>query len=371
MVTLAVGLAFDLPATVQRLIPDCTAAIQDRLSPTVGSPLSLGGLVTAQNRELSHCTEGATRLQECGPAPALRDVTAWLNSPPLTLAQPRGRVVLIDFWAYSCINCRRALPHIIQLNDTYRSDGLVVIGVHTPEYAFERVRANVRAGITEDGIDHPVAMDNAYATWTAHRNRFWPAQYLIDANGEVRHLQQGEGGYATTESLARQLLDRAHPGVALPPPVEGASTAPTPGSTTPETFLGVSKQLNCAGSQTDRSGAGTFSYPASQRPDSFALTSGWTLDSQRIVPDARPGRTPGVRLEVHAHQVQVVVGAPGPSPCTVRPETRPCTSSETRAPTRSSPHRRRRQIRPRSIPRRASSSTRSRSGDRRRRTPTR
>ncbi len=311
MVALAVGLAFDLPATVQRLIPDYTAAIQDRLTPTGGSPLNLGGLVTAQNKDLSRCTQGATRLQDCGPAPALQDVTAWLNSRPLTLKQLRGKVVLIDFWAYSCINCQRSLPHIIQLNDTYRSDGLVVIGVHTPEYAFERVKANVQAGITEHGIDYPVAMDNAYATWTAYRNRFWPAQYLIDANGEVRHIQQGEGGYATTESLVRQLLDQAHPGVALPAPVERASTAPAPGSTTPETFLGVSKQVNYAGAQTYRSGSGTFTYPAAQPSDSFALTGGWTLDSQRIVPDARTGETPGVRLEFHAHQVQVVVGGTG------------------------------------------------------------
>ncbi len=231
--------------------------------------------------------------------------------PPLTLKELRGKVVLIDFWAYSCINCQRSLPHIVQLYDRYRSDGLVVIGVHTPEYAFERVKANVQAGVKEHGIDYPVAMDNAYATWTAYRNRFWPAQYLIDATGEVRHIQQGEGGYTTTESLVRQLLEQAHPGVRLPAPVEGANTAPPVGSTTPETFLGVAKQVNYAGTQPYRSGTGTFSYPASQRPDSFALTGGWTLDAQKIVPDARTGGTPGVRLEFHAHQVQVVVGGTG------------------------------------------------------------
>ena len=233
MVALAVGLALDLPATIQRLVPDYTAAIQNRLDPVAGSPLDLGGLVTAQNRELSNCSEGASQLQSCGPAPALQDVTAWLNSPPLTLENLRGKVVLIDFWAYSCINCQRSLPHIVKLNDTYRGSGLVVIGVHTPEYAFERVTANVRAGVSEHHIDYPVAMDNAYATWTAYRNRFWPAQYLIDASGTVRHIQQGEGGYSTTESLVRQLLEQAHPGLLLPPPVEGGNTAPAPGSTAP------------------------------------------------------------------------------------------------------------------------------------------
>ncbi|HET9128988.1 MAG TPA: cytochrome c biogenesis protein DipZ [Propionibacteriaceae bacterium] len=311
MIALAVGLAFDLPAIVQRQVPDYTAAIQDRLTPSDTTPLNLGGLVTAENKDLSRCTEGATQLQDCGPAPALQDVTAWLNSPPLTLKSLRGKVVLIDFWAYSCINCQRSLPHIVQLNDTYRHDGLVVIGVHTPEYAFERVRANVQAGIREHGIDYPVAMDNAYATWTAYRNRFWPAQYLIDAQGRVRHIQQGEGGYSTTESLVRQLLEQAHPGLLLPPAVEGANTAPAPGSTTPETFLGVSKQMNYAGTEQYRAGTGTFSYPASQRPDSFALTGRWTLGSQSIRPDAGSGGTPGARLEFHARQVQAVVGGTG------------------------------------------------------------
>ncbi|WP_334172234.1 cytochrome c biogenesis protein CcdA [Sinomonas sp.] len=311
MIALAAGLALDLPAAVQRLIPDYTAGLQDQLAPSAGSPLNLGGLVTDENRGLDHCTQNATELQDCGPAPAFHDVTAWLGSQPLTLNQLRGKVVLIDFWAYSCINCQRSLPHIIQLNDAYKSAGLEVIGVHTPEYAFEREQRNVEAGIAEHGIDYPVAMDNSYGTWTAYRNRFWPAQYLIDADGNVRHIQQGEGGYQTTEALVRQLLQQAHPGVALPQPVEGKDSAPAPGSTTPETFLGISKQTNYAGSQPYKSGAGSFSYPAAQRPDSFALAGPWTVDSQRIVASAG-GSTPSrVRLNYHAHQVQAVLGGTG------------------------------------------------------------
>ncbi|GAB2756570.1 redoxin domain-containing protein [Sinomonas soli] len=322
MIALAAGLALDLPATLQRLIPDYTASLQDQLRPSAGTPLDLGGLVTDENRALSNCTQGATSLQDCGPAPALRGETAWIGSPPLDLKSLRGKVVLIDFWAYSCINCQRSLPHIVQLNDAYRAAGLEVIGIHTPEYAFEREQRNVEAGVKEHGIDYPVAMDNSYATWTAYRNRFWPAQYLIDANGTVRHIQQGEGGYQTTEALVRQLLSDAHPGIALPKPVESAGTAVASG-TTPETFLGVAKQTAYAGSGAYRAGPGTFSFPAKQRPDSFALSGAWTLDSQRITAGSAhdagasaaaagpPSATPSVRLNFRARQVQAVVGGTG------------------------------------------------------------
>jgi thiol-disulfide isomerase/thioredoxin len=331
MIALAAGLALDLPATLQRLIPDYTASLQDQLRPSAGTPLDLGGLVTDENRGLANCTQGATSLQDCGAAPALRDATAWIGSQPLDLKSLHGKVVLIDFWAYSCINCQRSLPHIVQLNDAYKAAGLEVIGIHTPEYAFEREQRNVEAGVKEHGIDYPVAMDNSYATWTAYRNRFWPAQYLIDANGTVRHIQQGEGGYQTTEDLVRQLLSDAHPGIALPKPVESAGNAVAAG-TTPETFLGVAKQTAYAGTGDYRTGPGTFAFPAQQRPDSFALSGAWTLDAQRIVagsahdagaspaaagsPSAAPNGapssgTPSVRLNFTARQVQAVVGGTG------------------------------------------------------------
>lgn len=311
MIALAAGLAFDLPAAVQRLIPDYTAGLQDQLAPQAGSPLALGGLVTDENRDLDRCTQNATMLQDCGPAPAFHDVTAWLGSQPLTMSELRGKVVLVDFWAYSCINCQRSLPHIVQLNDAYKSAGLTVIGVHTPEYAFEREQHNVQDGVAAHGIDYPVAMDNSYGTWTAYRNRFWPAQYLIDANGNVRHIQQGEGGYQTTEALVRQLLDQAHPGTALPQPVEGKDTAPTAGSTTPETFLGVAKQTNYAGTEPYKAGLGTFAYPATQRADSFTLAGPWNLDTQRIVAPADGDGASRVRLSFHARQVQAVLAGSG------------------------------------------------------------
>ncbi|NUP74630.1 MAG: redoxin domain-containing protein [Sinomonas sp.] len=315
MIALAAGLALDVPAALQRMIPDYTAALQEKLAPAAGSPLDLGGIVTDENRNLDRCTQNATALEDCGPAPALRGISAWLGSAPLALDQLKGKVVLIDFWAYSCINCQRSLPHIIELNNAYRSAGLEVIGLHTPEYAFEREQRNVEAGIREHGVNYPVAMDNAYATWTAYRNRFWPAQYLIDAQGTVRHIQQGEGGYATTESLIRDLLRQANPKVSLPSPVETPDSSPPAGSTTPETFLGVAKQGNYAGSTPYTSGPGQFTYPPDQPADSFALDGRWTLESQRIIAggaeSADAGTPPRVRLNFHARQVQAVLGGTG------------------------------------------------------------
>lgn len=315
MIALAAGLAFDLPAAVQRLIPDYTASFQEKLTPSQGSPLDLGGVATDENKDLSKCTQGSTELQDCGPAPELRGINAWLGSDPLTLKQLKGKVVLLDFWAYSCINCQRSLPHITALDKAYRDAGLQVIGVHTPEYAFERETRNVSAGIKDHGIQYPVALDNSYATWTAYRNRFWPAQYLIDAQGNVRHIQQGEGGYALTEKLIRSLLSSAQPGKELPAAVETGSAGQDgalPQNTTRETFLGVSKQVNYSGAATYRSGTSLFAYPASQAPDSFALSGSWTLESQRIsVPQGAPAPGSGVRLNFHAGQVQAVLGGTG------------------------------------------------------------
>ncbi|GAB4100343.1 cytochrome c biogenesis protein DipZ [Sinomonas halotolerans] len=333
MIALAVGLVFDVPARLQRLIPDYTATLQNELAPTAGGPLDLGGLVTDENRQLSNCTQGATELEDCGPAPELRGITATLNtgqpdSEPLTLEGLRGKVVLVDFWAYSCINCQRSLPHIVRLQEAYREAGLTVIGVHTPEYAFEREQRNVEDGIRQHRINYPVAMDNSYSTWSAYRNRFWPAQYLIDAAGNVRHIHQGEGGYAATEQLVRELLTQANPGVQLPDPIEdGSTSAPEAGSTTRETFLGVAKQVNYAGPEQYRTGPGVYSFPAEQPADSFALSGPWTLESQRIVAappagaeagqadDAGRSRgadtPPRVRLNFTASQVQTVAGGTG------------------------------------------------------------
>lgn len=148
----------------------------------------------------------ASRPGNDATAPEFSGIEKWLNSPPLTMRQLRGKVVLVDFWTYSCINCIHTLPYVRQWHQQYQSEGLVVVGVHTPEYPFERKTENVEAAISRFGIRYPVAQDNQYATWSAYNNQYWPAIYLIDKQGRIAYVHFGEGAYAQTEAQIRTLL---------------------------------------------------------------------------------------------------------------------------------------------------------------------
>jgi peroxiredoxin len=140
-------------------------------------------------------------------APNFVGISNWLNSGPLNLADLRGKVVLIDFWTYGCINCTRTLSHVTRLYDTYRDRGLVVVGIHTPEFPFEKVTSNVQTAIKRHGIKYPVAQDNDYATWNAYHNQYWPAQYIIDRNGRIVFEHAGEGQYDEIERTIQRLLN--------------------------------------------------------------------------------------------------------------------------------------------------------------------
>lgn len=312
MIALAVALAVNLPQALQRLVPDYTAQLQRSLTdnPDAQKALQLGGLVNDENKDLSQCTANADQLQSCGIAPSLKGIDGWLNTPEgaaVDLAEQRGKVVLVDFWAYSCINCQRSIPHVVAWDRAYRSLGLRVIGVHSPEYAFEKDESNVIAGAKDFGITYPVALDNNLATWTNYRNRYWPADYLVDADGTVRHIGFGEGDYAQTENMIRRLLVDANPGVTLPAPTEVADLTPKEGSTTPETFLGFAKQKNFAGVEYP-DGSSRFNLPKNQPDDSFALSGPWTIGSQHASPD---GATATVHLKYHADTVRMVLGGSG------------------------------------------------------------
>ncbi|MFZ1177973.1 MAG: cytochrome c biogenesis protein CcdA, partial [Mycobacterium sp.] len=251
MIVLAVALVFNLPAMLQRAVPDYTLAMQKGIGANeIRQKLNLRGPSAGTvNGQLTDCTDGADRLQQCGPAPALNGITQWLNTAggaPIDLASLRGKVVLIDFWAYSCINCQRAIPHVVEWYSRYHDDGFVVIGVHTPEYAFERVAGNVANGAAALHITYPIALDNDYATWNNYQNLYWPAEYLIDANGVVRHTKFGEADYDSTEKLIRELLEDADPNIRLPAPTHSVDTTPH-SKLTPETYLGVDKTGNYGG----------------------------------------------------------------------------------------------------------------------------
>ena len=290
--TIVLTLAFSVGAAIPLLVFD------------------LGGLVNAQNNDLGKCREDAPVLESCGMAPSIEGIQEWFNPPhnePLTIRALRGKVILIDFWAYSCINCQRSLPHIVNWNNAYKSLGLQVIGIHSPEYAFEKVPANVKDGAARFNINYPVALDNHLSTWTNYRNRYWPADYLIDAKGVVRQISLGEGGYATTETHIRQLLLDAHPNETLPRQTDLLDTTRLAGSTTQETYLSLGQTKNYAGVGTYASGTGHFSFPSQLAADSYALDAGWHLTFNGITTPTG-GR---IRLNYHASEVRMVFGGQG------------------------------------------------------------
>jgi thiol-disulfide isomerase/thioredoxin len=214
---------------------------------------------------------------------------------------------LVDFWAYSCINCQRAIPHVVDWYDKYKALGLEVIGVHSPEYAFEKVADNVAGGARDLHITYPVALDNNLSTWTNYRNRYWPAEYLIDANGIVRHIKFGEGNYDVTESLIRELLLDANPDVKLPPASDVTDETPA-ADQTPETYLGVGKMVNYGGPDTYDEGTADFTYPIRLADDCFGYSGRWKLDYQGATAESDDSR---IALKYNAKNVYLVAGGEG------------------------------------------------------------
>jgi cytochrome c biogenesis protein CcdA/thiol-disulfide isomerase/thioredoxin len=204
------------------------------------------------------------RLPVLGAAPDFADTQRWFNTAPLTMGGLRGRVVLLDFWTYTCINCLRTLPYLEAWDARYRRQGLTIVGVHTPEFAFERTASNVSAAIDRQGLRYPVVQDNDYGTWNAYGNQAWPAHYLVDARGRVRYVHLGEGAYEETEAAIRALLADA-----------------VAGRTTPETYLGTAR---ASGFFPARPRNGTHDYTAAPRSalkqSAFSLGGRWTIDDE-------------------------------------------------------------------------------------------
>jgi len=244
-------------------------------------------------------------LKDYGGAPDVQDISAWINSRALSLPSLRGKVVLVDFWTYSCINCLRTLPYLKAWDERYRSKGLVILGVHTPEFSFEHDLGNVRAAVKRLGIRYPVALDNDYGTWKAYSNNYWPADYLVDQAGRVRDVHFGEGDYAKTEQDIRLLLEAGDTGRL---PQAGSDTDRTPLEIrTPESYLGYLRIGNYMGSplRTDREA--TYRFPASLTQDSFAYAGRWKVEGERIVAadNAR------LRLNFTARTVHLVLTGKG------------------------------------------------------------
>lgn len=211
-------------------------------------------------------------------APELVGLQEWINSSPTTLAELRGKVVLIDFWTYSCINCVRTLPFVQGWYDTYKDDGFVVLGLHAPEFAFEKVPENVRQAVNDRKLTYPVALDNDFTTWRAYKNRFWPAHYLIDKNGQVRRTHFGEGEYAETETAIRALL--AETGAnQLGDMVSGNDAPPIKKGQTPETYIGSARAENVTNANF-RNGEQDFELTNNLQINQWTLGGTWLVGDE-------------------------------------------------------------------------------------------
>jgi cytochrome c biogenesis protein CcdA/thiol-disulfide isomerase/thioredoxin len=253
----------------------------------------------------------AATLPVEGVMPPLTGAVEWLNSPPLTTEGLRGKVVLIDFWTYSCVNCLRTLPYVRAWYDKYKDQGLVVIGVHAPEFAFEKDIGNVRRAVKDLKVDYPVAIDNDYAIWRAFDNQYWPAHYFIDAQGRIRHHQFGEGEYAESEAIIQQLLAEA--GAAhvaagvVQPDAGGVAMAAASGDVqSPETYIGYERAENFAslGSAThDREH--DYAIPPQLSTNQWGLAGPWTIGDEKATL-ARPGGR--IAFRFHARDLNLVLG---------------------------------------------------------------
>jgi cytochrome c biogenesis protein CcdA/thiol-disulfide isomerase/thioredoxin len=306
MIVIAVAIAVNAFQGLERDVPSYSTALQG--SATIRGQLN--DLTGVRATSLTKCNPNATTLVDCGPAPEFKGITAWLNTPggkPLTMSQLRGKVVLVDFWTYSCINCQRTLPHVEAWYRDYAKDGLVVVGVHTPEFAFEHVVSNVQTEAAAFGVRYPVAIDNNYDTWNAYDNEYWPADYLIDAQGVVRHVHFGEGDYSTTEQLIRELLVDAHPGLRLPPPTDVPDLTPT-GELSPETYVGYERLQYLVPSDTVTANApAVYHFPSSLPLGGMGWSGTWTEHAQ----EATAGPGAAMELSFLAKDVYLVLGGSG------------------------------------------------------------
>ena len=249
-----------------------------------------------------------TDLPALGRAPNFTGITAWFNTPgdkPLNLSDLRGKVVLVDFWTYSCINCQRSLPHVEGWYNDYKKDGFVVVGVSSPEFAFEHVVSNVQSAAGSLGIDYPVAVDDNLATWDAYNNEYWPAEYLIDPNGVVRAYDFGEGGYGEMESNIRMLLSAN--GVSnLPARTDVPNKTPT-NNLTPESYVGYERLNNEVGTPVVQDKAAVYHPPSSIPSNSLAFGGTWTVHNE----EATAGSDATLGLNFTADDAYLVMSGTG------------------------------------------------------------
>src|ERR671934_1213602 len=292
----ALLIAFDVDKTLQTKVGDYTHFLQ-----------KAERTCYAKKRLHQRClaSSSASDLSDYGTAPNFIGIQSWINTPhdrPLTIRGLRGKVVLVDFWTYSCINCLRTLPHLKAWDAAYRKAGLVIVGVHTPEFAFEHVLSNVRDAVRRFGVHYPVGIDNKAETWSAYQNAAWPTEYLIDRRGQIREIKEGAGHYDGTERSIRTLLGK-------PATAQLASVADTTPEhpLTPESYLGWERLQRYAGSEIVPERPVLYRAPHPLTLHTFAYEGFWTVKKQRIV----SGRLARLRLHFLAQNVFLVLSGSG------------------------------------------------------------
>jgi cytochrome c biogenesis protein CcdA/thiol-disulfide isomerase/thioredoxin len=294
-----------------------TVALEERLMGALGAsePVAMSGgpaMMQAGPAMMAAKPDaaGMGELPVEGGMPPLSGAVEWLNSKPLTAEELKGKVVLIDFWTYSCINCLRAIPYVHAWAEKYKDQGLVVIGVHTPEFAFEKDVDNVRRAMADLGITYAVAVDNDYAIWRAFNNRYWPAHYFVDAQGRIRHHKFGEGGYDESERVIQALLAEAGADEVASDVVTVSATGAQAASDTadvlsPETYVGYERAENFVspgGAVRDAAHGYTHGAP---RLNEWGLAGSWTIGKEYAALNAADG---GIVYRFHARDLHLVLG---------------------------------------------------------------
>lgn len=270
----------------------------------LASLLLAGGLyLELNNNSTDKLTEVVTSqqnsgsdLKNLGQAPEFAGIKSWLNSDPLTIEQLRGKVILIDFWTYSCINCIRTLPYVTGWYEKYKDNGFVVIGVHTPEFAFEKDEGNVRSALSNYKINYPVALDNDYGTWQAYKNKYWPAHYLIDQNGDIVYTHFGEGQYRETEQAIQNLL-----GLQTNNEMEDTNIARQ--VKTPEIYFGLDRIQWLTKEQKASPTTQSYSLPSQLADNYFALSGQWLFSNESVRLISNSGK---IRLNFYSKDVHMV-----------------------------------------------------------------
>jgi len=313
LVVTAFLIATNVFEPLQRIVPpvlddaqsaiENNSAVQNQLDALAGREDA--GPASGDAMTFDECANSSpAELHNCGPALSITGIESWINTPgdeAVTLDDLKGKVVLLDFWTYSCINCQRTLPFITAWYDKYKDDGLVVVGVHTPEFAFEHVRSNVVDATDRFGIHYPVALDNDFKTWREWHQRFWPAHYLIDKDGIVRQVHYGEGAYAETETLIQRLLD------APPSPTVVADPGAHTAGRSPETYVGYKRLIALENSEGAPDTPYDYTLVTSPEINHFSLGGTWTVKEESAV----AGNDAVLRYHFYAADVFLVLGGEG------------------------------------------------------------